>query len=189
MDRPAARIPAFALAAALCSCAGRSGLFLHPEYNFNSIESVAVVPFENLSNDQGASMRFTRIFIAELLSKQAFDVVEPGEVSKVLEKSGVLRAADLPKEKIKEMGKALGVQAVFLGSVSESAAIRNGSSSSNEVTLVARLVEAENGSTIWSATQTEGGRTFFQALLGLESPTKSRATMTCVRSILNTLID
>lgn len=178
------------LGLALCSCAGgRSGLFLNPEFNFNSIESVAVVPFENLSNDQGASMRFTRIFVAELLSKKAFDVVEPGEVSKALEKFSVLRTGDLRKDQIKEMGKSLGVQAVFLGSVSESASVRTGNSSSNEVTLVSRLVETENGATIWSVTYTEGGRTFFQSLLGLESPTKSRATMNCISGALNTLID
>lgn len=183
------RLLILGLGLALCSCAGRAGLFLHPEFNFNSIEVVAVIPFENLSNDQGASMRFTRIFIAELLSKKTFDVIEPGDVSKALEKFSLLRTADLQKNQIKELGKSLGVQGVFLGSVSESATVRSGSSSSNEVTLLARLVETENGTTIWSATYTEGGRSLFQTLFGLESPTKSRATMSCVKGILNTLID
>lgn len=178
-----------AFAGTLSSCAGgKSGLFLHPKFNFNSIEAVAVVPFENLSGDQGASMRFTRIFIAELLAKKVFDVVEPGEVSKVLEKYTLVRAADLRKDQFQEMGKALHVQAVFLGSVSESAAVRNGGSSSTEVALTARLVETENGTTIWSATYTDGGRNLFQALLGLDPPTKSAATISCVKGIIGTLI-
>lgn len=177
------------LALAFCSCAGgKSSLFLHPKYNFNSIEAVAVVPFENLSSDQGASMRFTRIFIAELLARRVFDVVEPGEVSKVLEKFTLTRTADLRKDQIREMGKTLGVQAVFLGSVSESASLRNGGSNSTEVTLTARLVETEGGTTIWSATYSDGGRNLFEVLLGMDPPTKSQATISCVKGIIKTLI-
>jgi len=171
------------------SCAGSQGsLFLNTDFNFKSIQTVAVIPFENLSDDQGAAMRVTRIFVAELLSKRAFDVIEPGEVSKALEKYSVVRTADLQKGQIQEIAKTLGVQALFLGSVNESTSGRNGSPSSSEVTLGARLVEIDKGATIWSATYTEGGRSFFQVIFGLEPDTKSSVTMECVKGLIKTLI-
>ena len=173
----------------LLSCAGSQGsLFLNTEFKFNSIETVAVIPFENLSDDQGAAMRITRVFVAELLARKAFDIVEPGEVSRVLEKLSLVRTADLQKDQVKDIAKALGVQAIFLGSVTESTSGRNGGSSANEVTLSARLIETEKATTIWSATHTEGGRSFFQVLFGLEPDTKSQVTMDCVKRLIKTLI-
>ena len=174
----------------LWSCAGNQGsLFLNTDFNFKTIETVAVIPFENLSDDQGAAMRVTRVFVAELLSKQAFDVMEQGEVSKALEKISLIRAGDMQKDQIRDLGKTLGVQALFFGSVNESTSGRNGASNSSEVTLVARLVETDKGTTIWSATSTEGGRTFFQVILGLEPKTKSQVTMECVRRLIKTLVN
>ena len=177
------------LGLAFVSCAGSgNSLFVHPEFDFRSIEAVAVVPFENLSNDQGAANRVTRILISELLSRQAFDVIEPGEVAKVLEKYSTVRTAELQKDQIREIGKALGVQAIFLGVVSESATNRHGNSASNEVALVARLVETEKGTTIWSATRSEGGRNILHVLFGLEPPSKSLVTVACVKNLIGTLI-
>nr|MBC8366029.1 penicillin-binding protein activator LpoB [bacterium] len=66
-----------------CSGMG-STTFVHPDYNFGYLEKVAVIPFENTSKDQGAGVRVTRFYVTELLSAQTFDVVEPGEVARVL---------------------------------------------------------------------------------------------------------
>ncbi len=179
----------FGAACLLSSCAGNRGsLFLNTDFNFKSIESVAVIPFENLSDDAGAAGRVTRVFVAELLSRRAFDVVEPGEVTKALEKYSLVRTGDLQKDQMRELAKTLGVQALFFGSVNESTASRNGGTNPSEVTLVARLVEAEKGTTVWSASYTVGGRSFFQVIFGLEPDTKSRVTIGCVKGLIKTLI-
>jgi TolB-like protein len=178
------------LASLLTGCAGmKPTIFLHPEYNFGYIEKVAVIPFENLSKEQGAASRATRLFVSELLATESFEVVEPGEVSRALEKFATIRAAQLTQAQLVEIGKQLGVQALFLGSVNESSSMRSGSASTSVVTMVVRLVETDQGVTVWSATHTEGGRGFWASLFGTGQKSESEVTRNCVKKTLKTLIN
>jgi len=176
------------LAFAGCGGPGKT-VFLHPEYNFSFVERVAVVPFENLTNDQGAGARVSRLYVTELLATDAFDVVEPGEVAKALQAIGVVRTADLTQEQTKQLGQALKVQAVFLGSVNESSTRTSGSQAVSYVTLTTRLVETETGITVWSATTTAGGRGFWSSLFGTATPSHSEVTRECVRKSIGTLVN
>lgn len=173
--------------------AGCSGLgpttFVHPDFNFGFTERVAVVPFENLSRDQGAGARATRYFTAELLAAEAFDVVEPGQVSLMLQKEGVTRTADLGTDQIIALGRSLGVQALFLGSLGESDSQRSGSANVVHVTLNVRMVETEKGVTVWSTTHTEGGRGFWATLFGAGTKSRSEVTRRCVSRCLSTLVN
>lgn len=178
------------LASLLTGCAGmKPTIFLHPEYNFGYIEKVAVIPFENLSKEQGAASRATRLFVSELLATESFEVVEPGEVSRALEKFATVRAAQLTQAQLVEIGKQLGVQALFLGTVNESSSMRSGSASTSVVTMVVRLVETDQGVTVWSATHTEGGRGFWASLFGTGQKSESEVTRNCVKKTLKTLIN
>jgi len=172
------------------SCAGsNSATFVHPDYSFQFLEKVAVVPFDNLSSDKGAGARVTRVFVTDLLAERAFDVVEPGEVSRVMMKYNLVRTSELTTEQIVEMGKELGVQGIILGTVNESASIRSGGSSSNTVTLVVRMVETETGTTVWSTTKTRSGRGFWSSLFGTGGKSLSEVTNDCVKAVLNSLIN
>ena len=178
------------LASLLTGCAGmKPTIFLHPEYNFGYIERVAVIPFENLSKEQGAASRATRLFVSELLATESFEVVEPGEVTRALEKFGTVRAAQLTQDQLVEIGKQLGVQALFLGSVNESSSMRSGSATTQVVTMVVRLAETDQGVTVWSATHTEGGRGFWATLFGTGQKSQSEVTRDCVKKTLETLIN
>ncbi len=163
-------------------------VFLHPEFNFSFVERVAVIPFENLSKDQGAAFRATRLFLTELLSSEAFEVIEPGEVKRVVEKTGSTRTADLTKDQIIQIGKELKVQALFFGTISESTVQRSGTSMNAVVTMVVRLVETETGATIWSATHTQSGKGFWNSIFGGRDKSMSEITRRCVKKIVRTLI-
>lgn len=181
----------FSLLALLAAGCGGMGptIFLHPEYNFDYVEKVAVVPFENLSTDQGAGARATRFFVSELLSTETFEVIEPGEVERALSKHGVVRTAELTREQIVAIGKELGVQGLFFGSIGESADVRQGGDLVSFVSIVARLVETDTGATIWSATHTAGGRGFWSTLFGTSAKSRSEVTRECVRECIDTLLD
>jgi TolB-like protein len=162
--------------------------FIHAGFNFGFVERIAVVPFENLSKDQGAGYRVTRFFVSELLAAEAFDVVEPGEVSRVLESHGIVRVAELTPEQTLEIGKELNVQALILGSIAESSTARSGSGTVATVTVIARMVEAEKGVTVWSTTHTKGGRGFWSSLFGTADKSRSEVTRRCVEEAVGTLI-
>jgi len=163
--------------------------FLHPEFDFSYLEHVAVVPFENLSDTPNSGAQATRYFINSLLSAEAFQVVEPGEVARALSGQGMVRTAQLADTQIKDVGRELGVQGLFLGTVSESASLRSGSTTVSVVTVVIRLVETETGATVWSATNTEDSANFWSTLFGTGQKARSAVMRSCLDGCLDTLLD
>jgi len=178
------------IAVGTTGCGGmRTTVFLHDAYNFQYVERLAVIPFDNVSETRGAGIRAGRLFTSELLAAEAFDVVEPGEVSRVLEKYSLVRTDQLTNEQIIGIGKELKVQGLILGSVTETSTQRSGGSTTHKVTLVVRMVDTEVGTTVWSATATAGGRGFWGSIFGSSGKSESEATRECVRKVLHTLID
>lgn len=178
------------LAAAFAGCGGSNMTsFIHEEYNFGFVERVAVIPFDNLSEDRGAGARATNLFLAEMLAAKAFDVVEPGEVARVLAKQATVRASELSTEQIQAIGRELKVQALFFGIVNESMTYRDGSATAAKINMTVRMVETEKGETVWSSSATAGGRGFFSTLFGTGDQSSSQVTRKCVKKILGTLFD
>jgi TolB-like protein len=177
------------LGSLLLSCASvRSVVFLHPEFDFSGIERVAVIPFENLSNDQGMGEYATRIFITELLATEVFDIVEPGEVAGFLASHGQTRVAELSLEQIKQMGNLLKVQGVIFGTIGESTQFRSGNLTSHVISLDVRMVSVETGSTVWSSTVNTSGPGFFARLFGFGEQTRGDAIQKATRKLIRTLI-
>ncbi len=163
--------------------------FVHPDFDFSFLEKVAVVPFENLSSDQGAGARSTRFFTSALLASEAFWVVEPGEVTRALGLQSVMRTGELTEDQIKAVGRELGVQGLFLGSINESTTLRSGSTNISVVTVVIRMVETETGSTVWSVTHSEDSRTLWTSIFGGGQKSNSEVTRSCIDGCLDTLLD
>lgn len=186
---PESRFVLIAAAAALLSgCGGvRTTRFLNPDFNFGFVERVAVLPFENLANDQQAGARATRLFATELLATGGVDVVEPGEVRAALSR---LPGTGYPlgTEQVIEIGRVLGVQAVVQGSVNESQIMQSGTGGFPVVTLDVHMVEVETGVTVWAATHTEKGTRFGSRFLGTGGEPLSATTRECVRKVIRTLV-
>ena len=182
------RILALLLLPPLAACTGiKSTKFLNPDFDFSYVEKVAVLPFENLSTDQQAGARATRLFLTELLATGALDVVEPGEVHAELTRLAS-PSPQLNQEQLVALGRELGVQALILGSVNESQQIRSGTVMVPVVTLDVRMVEAESGVTVWAATDTEKGSGVGTQVLGTGGEPISTTTRRCVQKIIKTLV-
>jgi len=162
--------------------------FVHPAYDFSFVERIAVVPLENLTQDRGAGERVTRYFVSELLATEAFDIVEPGETSRGLEGMGLIRTAAMTREQVKQLGTILQAQAVVMGSVTESATIRTGSTTENIVSLDVRLVETETGETVWSTTHTQKGRGPFSIIFGTSGKSLGEVTRRSVERTVGELV-
>lgn len=174
----------------LFGCAGSHVTsFLYDGYNFDFVERVAIIPLDNLSDDRGAGARATQVLLSEILAARAFDVVEPGEVARVLGKFNTVRTSELTTEQITSIGKELKAQGLFMGSVNESATYRSGGSSVTKVSMTCRLVETEQGLTVWSASATAGGHGFWASLFGAGDQSTSEVTRSCVKKLLGSLFD
>ena len=173
----------------LTSCAvTRSTSFLHPEYDFTQVERVAVVPFEDLSREPGTGSFVTRVFLTELLATGAFDIVEPGEVTRITGTPSQRGTAELSFDKIKKLGDELSVQAVVFGTVGESAELRSSGVGGHVISLNVRMVDVVTGATIWSSAVNTGGPGLFARLLGSGDQSRGTVVRKAVRKSIATLV-
>lgn len=178
----------------LAGCGGGMKItkFANPAFDFSFVERVAVLPFEDLSTDRQSGFRASRLMITELLASGAVDVVEPGEVRAALIKlpgAQAGRAISPSTDDIVSLGKFLGVQALILGTVTQSETFRSGAVAIPVVTLDVRMVEAESGATVWAATHTEKGGSVGARVLGTGGEPISETTRRCVRRLLRALVN
>jgi len=170
----------------IAGCRTTQTRFLHKNADLGAINKVAVLPFDNLSAERTAGDKVQKIFYLELLALDVFEISEPGEVTKSLRAQGSVDA--LGANEIKKIGKDLGVDAVFVGSVIDFAETRTGATSTPEVTVQLRLIETHTGATVWSTGQTRSGAGVATRLFGLGGESLTEAARRIVRSELGTLL-
>lgn len=177
------------VAVLLAACRStRQTQYLHKNADLGAIEKVAVLPFENLTQERAAADKVQKIFQMELLALDVFEVAEPGQVTKVLRASGITSPEALGGKDFQKIGQELGVDAVFVGAVVDYAETRTGSTPTPEVTIQVRLVETQTGATIWSTSHTRAGAGISTRLFGLGGESLTQAARRVVRTELATLL-
>ncbi len=192
-----------------CSGVGINQVYVNPNMNFNFIKKVAVLPFDNLSQDRFAGKKFREIFVTTLLASETIDVPELGDVMKALQVQGmVLADLSLPGQEIipepsplikiktdsissemaKNIGQALGVQGIILGTVDEFSLIRSTSGSYPEVSVTMRMIDPMTGSIIWSISHSEKGSLVLPSILGIGEETLHETAIKASKKIVNTLV-
>lgn len=174
------------LTAAGCGSATQSR-FLHPNADLGTIQKVAVLPFENVAEDKSAGEKVSKIFFVELLSLEVFDVSEPGLVLRTLRtQNGTVDT--LGPDQFKQLGKDLGVDGLFVGSVIDFAEGRSGATPAPRVTVQLRLVETQTGATIWSASETRSRAAVSTKLFGVGAESLTEAARDVIRRELASLL-
>lgn len=177
------------LAAALFAAGCRTSQqtrYVHQNADLGAINKVAVLPFDTLATDRASGDKVQKIFYIELLALDVFEVAEPGQVMKVVRGSGpldLLGPADYQK-----IGKDLGVDGLFVGSVVDFDESRGATTGSPDVTIQLRLIETQTGSTIWSTSQTRSGASVGNRLFGVGGESLTEAARRVVRAELRTLL-
>jgi TolB-like protein len=172
----------------LAGCATGPTVYIHPNADFSSLKKVAVLPFDNLTQDRFAADKVQKIFTTELLSLGAFEVIEPGQVLKALRDQRIEAPAGMTAAEIKKVGEALGAQALIFGTVVDFGESRSGTTPSPEVTVQLRLAETQSGLTLWSVSHTRGGVKISVRLFGVGEETPTQATQKLMRQQINTIL-
>lgn len=167
-------------------CTGGREIKFHRSADIGEIQRVAVLPFENLASEKEAAKRIRRTVIAELLSR-GVDVIEPGEVTRVLRELEVRSTTALSIEDIQKIGKELKVDALITGSVIAYRISRGINVSYPEVTIQLMLIDTETGSILWSVWNTEGGPDFWVRHFGTEGKSLSETARDVVKEAFDTL--
>ena len=161
--------------------------YVHPKYDFSLIQKIAVLPLENLTQDQQAGERVRKIVVSEILAAGELDVVEPAQVNQALSQQQIQSISGISAKQIAELGKSLGVQAFVIGSVDNYERVNVGGGTFAEVAITLRALDAATGTVIWSTSKSAGGAGFFGRLFGFGGDTMYEATQKAVHAAVVTL--
>ena len=179
-------LPAMILSLTACGSSSNQTRYLHKNADLGALTKVAVLPFDNLAAERSAGDKVQKIFYLELLSLDVFEITEPGLVTKTLRGQTGLDAfgpADYQR-----IGKDLGADAVFIGTVVDFADTHAGSVPAPDVTIQLRLIETKTGTTLWSTSQSRSGTSTSSRLFGVGGESLTSAARRVVRNELSTLL-
>ena len=177
---------AFCLLIAGGCATSNSTQYVRQNIDYKNIKRMAVLPFESLTTDEYAGEKIRKSVITELLSR-GVDVIEPGEVTRVLIEQKIKSLSSVRTADLQNMAKTLGVEELMMGSVEAYGISRGISVTYPEVTINLRLVEASSGNIIWSVCQTSGGPGFWTRHFGAEGISLSEAANKVVKEAIDTL--
>jgi len=141
-------------------------VYFAPNMDFGSLQSVAVLPFQNLTSDDKAADRVRDAFSSMLLATGAVYVLPPGEVAYGMAQVGRFTREGPSSEQVQKLAGVLKVDAVITGVVMEYGPVRSGATSANVISVSLKMLEKTDGLVVWSASSTKGGITIWDRLVG-----------------------
>jgi TolB-like protein len=172
----------------LAGCAG-GDVFFDPNMDFGSLQTVAVLPFQNLTSTDEAAERVRDTFMGRLLATEAVYVLPPGEVARGISKLPRFSPEGPSTEQVKQLSTILEVDAIFTGVVREYGAVRSGATSANLVSVSLQMLETTNALVVWSASSTKGGIGIRDRLFGGGGEPMNTVTVRAVDDLLDKLFD
>ena len=168
------------LATVAVGCGGPQ-VYMHPNPGFERIKRMAVLPLDNFTKDDKASDKVSANFVVALLRNASFNVMDIGETDRLLQIAELsYTTSQIPTPGIgamemldqetaseplsKKIGEALKVEAIFVGSVEAYSTERVSDRIIPEVSISARLIDAETGIIIWASTHSRRGGAGFPIL-------------------------
>lgn len=126
------------------------------------VKHIAILPFENLSENSTAARTLGEFLKKELSAKGWLNIKEGDIVEEFLAKRRIRYTGGITKVMAKEMGKTLGVDAVMVGSINQFSDLGD----KVNVGVTVRLIGTNDGKMIWADTLSYTGHDFV-GLLGL----------------------
>lgn len=172
----------------LGGCAkGTLNSFIREGADLSFIKKICVMPFDNNSKENFAPGRVRNIVITQVLVDQLFDVVEVGQLQKIVEEELGKTEANIDEATGRRIAKRLSSQAFLLGSVDEYDEERKSNYSYPKIGLTLRLVDAETGIILWQASGSNTGYSAVSRVFGNKGKDQSDVTFELVRTMLATL--
>lgn len=163
--------------------------YTNQQMDFSAVRSVAVLPFQNLTDDEQASERVRDTFMGMLLATEAIYVLPPGEVNRGISRAGMRTPQTPTSEEISKLKGILEVDAVITGTLREYGAVRSGSAEANMVSLSLQMIETQTGTTVWSASSTKGGVTLADRMIGGGGRPMNDVTIQVINDLLDQLFE
>ncbi len=153
---------------ALSGCGGHGAgeVWRDQNMDFTAIQTVAVMPFANLTRDSQSGDRVRDVFIPMLMETGSVYVLPPGEVYRALLRINVANPTAPSAEETIALANSMKVNAVITGVVREYGEVRSGSAEANIISLSLQMLDGQTGRVVWTGSTTKGGVTLKDRLLG-----------------------
>lgn len=161
--------------------------FLREDVDIGFVQRIAILPFENNSDDVFAAKRSREIAITEVLSGGLFDTVDKGIVDSVFLEEAIVPGSPIDTISLKQLGQRMNVQALMLGSVDSAGRGGRGAVSFDEITMTLRLVESRSGIILWQASGHETGDSLLLRLFGMNAVDNYVVTSRLMKRLLATI--
>lgn len=170
----------------LAACSSRS-VYRDPNMDFGAIQTVGVMPLQNMTRESLAADRVRDIFINRLLATGAVYVVPVGEVARAVARAEVQFPSTPSAEDAVKVAAAIKAQAIITGAVQEYGEVRSGASSANLISVSLQMFEAQTGKVVWTASSTKGGITTGDRLFGGGGRPMDDVTREAINELINKL--
>ena len=161
--------------------------YINPSVDFSYIKRVAIAPIINLTNDKFAGKKVMNVVATEMLRRGVFDVVEFGEVAKVLKEEGLKQDNLVSKQLAARAGKRLNIEAMLIGSVMQYGVSNIAGSSFPEVSISLKLVDVNSYTILWEATHNIKGTNILDQLFGIRKDSVEDLCKDVVEEMIDTL--
>jgi hypothetical protein len=165
----------------------QQSVYVDPNMDFGAIQTVAVMPFANLSRDPIVADRVRDVFMNKLLATGAIYVLPPGEVSRGISRAEISAPTTPSPEEAIKLGGVIKAQAIITGVVKEYGEVRSGTTSANIISLSVQMIETQTGKVVWNASSTKGGITIWDRLFGGKGEPMNTVTEKAVDALINNL--
>jgi hypothetical protein len=145
---------------------GANVTYHDPNMDFGLLQTVAVMPFVNLTTNNNAADRVRDVFTTMLQATGGVYVLPPGEVGRGIARTNLANPTAPTAEEVTQFAKIVGADAVITGTVREYGEVRSGATSANAIAVSLTLMEAQTGKVVWSASSTRGGVSAADRLFG-----------------------
>jgi len=173
----------------LGGCAVReSAVTYHdPNMDFSVLQTVAVMPFVNLTPTSQAADRTRDVFMTMLQATGALYVLPPGEIARGISRASIPDPSKPTPEQVVQLADLVGADAVITGTVREYGEVRSGTSTANVISISMQMLETETGRVVWSASSTKGGIDASDRLFGGGGKPMNVVTQDAMKDLLDKL--
>lgn len=161
--------------------------YFREEVDLSYVNRVAILPFENNTQDEYAAPRIRDITATQIMVLGLFDVVDKGVVDSALRELGLDTDIPLDIPILKRLAKVLGVEGFISGTINSIGENRKGSFSYPEMSFTLQLVEAESSLILWRTSDTLSGYSLSDRLFGIDPMDSFQIAVQLLNTMLATI--
>lgn len=152
----------------------------------HALKKVAILPFYNISGYRDAGKVVANVFVTEMFKTEKFYVEETGNIVQFMIQERMNSVGEIEIERLKIIGKRLGVDVVMTGTVEEFAEA-GGAYSVPTVAITARMIDSNTGNLVWSGQNKRKGDDYIVILDFGNVRSLTALTQKVVREMIDTI--